>query len=152
MDSNTPCDNFGELALRIHDDKYYAHPLYIDLHEKADDIINIYIEWKETKEKRLAEEIQLKIAVWVDIFDSVKSNKTKKKIKITDVCAICQDEIEPGDSVRSCSSKKNAHVFHERCALNFTIYEKEQGYDRSLKCPTCRDDFDYQYSTEIRAI
>ena len=152
MSDETPCPNFAELAIRIHNDIYYCHPKYAELHSKADEIIDIYLKWKVTMEIRLAEELQAKIAVWLEIYDSIPSKKNKEKVKIRDICGICQDEIKQGESVRRCGAKKNSHVFHEECMIEFIVHEKETKYDACVKCPTCRQSVDFEYTKELKAM
>ena len=68
-----PCDNFLELALRIHNDQYYCHPNYIELHKKADDIISMYLEYKNSRDQSLVNKLQKKISKWIILYDSIKS-------------------------------------------------------------------------------
>ena len=152
MTESNPCANFAELAIRIHNDFYYCHPKYGELHRKADNIIDIYLNWKQTREHSLTEELQAKIAVWLGIHDSIPSKKNKEKVKIRDICGICHDEISSGESVRRCGSQKNAHVFHESCMIEFIIHEKETKYDACVKCPTCRKSVDFEFSKDLRAV
>ena len=51
-------------------------------------------------------------------------------------CAICQEEIQPGELVtRLCCSEKveHHHIFHNSCILEWFMREKT--------CPTCRHQF-----------
>lgn len=152
MSDTIPCPNFAELAVRIHNDLYYCHPKYIDLHSRADKIIDIYLNWKNTRDNNLSVELQSKIDVWLKIFDSVKSKKKKEKVKIRDICGICQDKICSGESVRRCGSHEKAHVFHESCMVDFIVHEKETEYNTCVSCPTCRQPLDFEYTKDLQAV
>jgi hypothetical protein len=149
-----PCSNFGDLAVRLHNNMYYCHPKYTKLHRDADEICDKYIQWKDSREiasveAQLSLLLETLIDGWVKMFDSVSLKNIHEEVEIGDICAICCETPESRSSVKRCS---NGHIFHEQCVIDLTIHSKEQKYNAVITCPTCRTIMDFEYTKDIRAI
>lgn len=139
---------FAEFAMRLHNDFYYCHPKYGELHNQASEIVELYMKWKETRSNKESTKMRAVITDWLETYESVPFKTKKEEVEINDTCAICCETPEKGSLVRKCP---NGHVFHESCVVNLTVHKKEDHYSKTVTCPTCRCDMDFEYSKEIKA-
>lgn len=129
-------------------DNFPFHPKYSELHQKC---INLY----NLKKNKNENQIEDTVNDFIELYNSVKFKKNKKKItQISNTrCAFCLDEIVDKDSIISCDHNcQNSHYFHFKCSAIYFRHQRENGAykDNSIiTCPLCRGKFNIDYETDL---
>lgn len=70
--------------------------------------------------------------------NSTPSNRTENEKSVPNLCAICLDEYEEGDTIVWASNNNCPHAFHRACLTNYLVKVKDE---TSYPCPICRQNF-----------
>lgn len=70
--------------------------------------------------------------------NSNPSNHTENEKSVTNLCTICLEEYEEGDTIVWASNKNCPHAFHRACLTNYLVKVKDE---TSYPCPICRQNF-----------
>ena len=69
----------------------------------------------------------------------LQDDKTKE-VAVPNLCTICLENYQPGDTVTWSTNDECPHVYHRACVATFFAHGKKKGR-KSCLCPTCRQEF-----------
>ncbi|KAL3899575.1 MAG: hypothetical protein SGARI_006429, partial [Bacillariaceae sp.] len=75
----------------------------------------------------------------ITIQRTMQDGKTKQ-VTAPNLCTICLENYQPGDTVTWSTNDACPHVYHQVCVATFFAHGKKKGR-KSCLCPTCRQEY-----------